>query len=121
MQIMNQCARCQADFICNKEDIRQCECSQLRLSSATQQFLKKTRWGCLCNRCLGHFEEQLTQANTIPFATQIHSLKENIHFYKQGNLVVFSELYLIQRGYCCQSGCRYCPYGFNKATIKSNL
>lgn len=27
---------------------------------------------------------------------------------------VFTELYLKERGYCCQSGCRHCPYGFNK-------
>lgn len=25
---------------------------------------------------------------------------------------VWTALYLTQRGYCCQSGCRHCPYGF---------
>ncbi|MBI2672850.1 hypothetical protein HYX19_01180 [Candidatus Woesearchaeota archaeon] len=27
---------------------------------------------------------------------------------------VFTEFYLLEQGYCCQSGCRHCPYGFNK-------
>lgn len=27
---------------------------------------------------------------------------------------VFTEFYLLERGYCCQNGCRHCPYGFNK-------
>jgi hypothetical protein len=27
---------------------------------------------------------------------------------------VFTEHFLRQRGYCCKSGCRNCPYGFRK-------
>ena len=26
--------------------------------------------------------------------------------------VVFTEKYLLKRGFCCQNGCRHCPYGF---------
>jgi hypothetical protein len=25
--------------------------------------------------------------------------------------VVFTEKFLRERGYCCESGCRHCPYG----------
>jgi hypothetical protein len=28
---------------------------------------------------------------------------------------VFTEKYLLKRGYCCQNGCRHCPYGFDKS------
>jgi hypothetical protein len=28
----------------------------------------------------------------------------------------FTEQYHLKRGYCCQSGCRHCPYGFDKKT-----
>jgi len=28
----------------------------------------------------------------------------------------FTEQYHLKRGYCCESGCRHCPYGYNKAT-----
>lgn len=27
---------------------------------------------------------------------------------------VFTSAYLLKRGYCCESGCRNCPYGFKK-------
>jgi hypothetical protein len=37
-----------------------------------------------------------------------------IHFYFEGGFMVFTEEYHKQRGYCCKSGCRHCPYGFNK-------
>jgi len=34
------------------------------------------------------------------------------YFSPEGYLV-FTEQYHLKRGYCCQSGCRHCPYGFN--------
>ena len=39
---------------------------------------------------------------------------EGIDFYFEGALVVFTEHYHLRRGYCCESGCRHCPYGFAK-------
>jgi hypothetical protein len=51
-----------------------------------------------------------------------------IGFSKKGNLqeedfylspegyVVFTEKYHLKRGYCCKSGCKHCPYGFDKKT-----
>ncbi len=38
-------------------------------------------------------------------------------FYKtpEGYLV-FTEQYHLRRGYCCKSGCRHCPYGYDKKT-----
>ncbi|MHB1673672.1 MAG: DUF5522 domain-containing protein [Acidobacteriaceae bacterium] len=34
--------------------------------------------------------------------------------YFDGPYLVFTEAYHRKRGYCCQSGCRHCPYGFLK-------
>lgn len=31
-------------------------------------------------------------------------------FYYEGPYLVFTEHYLRKRGYCCNSGCRHCPY-----------
>ncbi|WP_112112481.1 DUF5522 domain-containing protein [Flavobacterium aciduliphilum] len=28
----------------------------------------------------------------------------------------FTEKYHLKRGYCCKSGCKHCPYGFDKKT-----
>jgi Family of unknown function (DUF5522) len=39
---------------------------------------------------------------------------EGVHFYFDDGLMVLTELYLAERGYCCKNGCRHCPYGFKK-------
>jgi len=33
-------------------------------------------------------------------------------YYNEDGFMVFTAVYLLKRGYCCQSGCRHCPYGF---------
>jgi len=40
---------------------------------------------------------------------------DKIYYYvdEDGNLV-FTEKYHLKRGYCCENGCRHCPYGFKK-------
>jgi hypothetical protein len=30
--------------------------------------------------------------------------------YQQGPYIVFTAQYHLRRGYCCNSGCRHCPY-----------
>jgi len=38
-------------------------------------------------------------------------------FYKTPEgYIVFTEKYHLKRGHCCKSGCRHCPYGFDKKT-----
>jgi len=39
--------------------------------------------------------------------------KEGLYYIENG-FYVFTEKYHLQRGYCCKSGCRHCPYGFKK-------
>ncbi|HLL77674.1 MAG TPA: DUF5522 domain-containing protein [Pyrinomonadaceae bacterium] len=39
---------------------------------------------------------------------------EGEDFYREGAFVVFTEAYHLRRGRCCESGCRHCPYGFEK-------
>ena len=31
-------------------------------------------------------------------------------FYYENGLVVFTAAYHLKRGYCCNSGCRHCPF-----------
>jgi len=40
--------------------------------------------------------------------------KDDPDFYWENGFMVFTEAYHRKRGYCCQSGCRHCPYGFKK-------
>ncbi|HTK37824.1 MAG TPA: DUF5522 domain-containing protein [Pyrinomonadaceae bacterium] len=35
------------------------------------------------------------------------------HYFENG-LMVLTERFLLKRGYCCENGCRHCPYGFSK-------
>ena len=30
--------------------------------------------------------------------------------------IVFTEKYLLKRGYCCKNACKHCPYGYDKKT-----
>jgi len=41
-------------------------------------------------------------------------LIEGIDYYVENGLFVFTAEYLRERGYCCTSGCRHCPYGFER-------
>lgn len=42
-------------------------------------------------------------------------LKEGEDYYlNEQGLMVFTAKYHLKRGYCCESGCRHCPYGFSK-------
>jgi len=41
-------------------------------------------------------------------------LVEGEDFYREGPFIVFTAKYLRERGYCCESGCRHCPWGYRK-------
>jgi hypothetical protein len=38
------------------------------------------------------------------------SLIEGEDYYMDGPYLVFTEAYHLKRGYCCNSGCRHCPW-----------
>ena len=40
---------------------------------------------------------------------------EDFYFSEKGYRV-FTEKYHLRRGYCCKSGCKHCPYGYDKNT-----
>ena len=37
-------------------------------------------------------------------------LIEGEDYYYEGALMVFTARYHLRRGFCCDSGCRHCPY-----------
>jgi Family of unknown function (DUF5522) len=45
--------------------------------------------------------------------------KEDYYLTSDG-FIVFTEAYHLKRGYCCQSGCRHCPWKKNKEDKKIN-
>ena len=53
-----------------------------------------------------------------------NTIKENEdYYYNEQGYKVFTENFHLKRGYCCKSGCKHCPYGYDKKTdrfIKPN-
>ncbi len=43
-------------------------------------------------------------------------LEEGDYYWTPEGYRVFTAKYLLRRGYCCESGCRHCPYGFDPKT-----
>ena len=38
--------------------------------------------------------------------------KEKNYIDPKTGLKVLTEYYLLKRGFCCSTGCRHCPYGY---------
>jgi hypothetical protein len=47
---------------------------------------------------------------TTPSPEENQPLVEGVDYYMDGPYLVFTEEYHRKRGYCCQSGCRHCPW-----------
>lgn len=45
-------------------------------------------------------------------ADKAETFIEGLDFYFENGLMVLTRLYLLNRGFCCEKGCRNCPYGF---------
>ncbi|MBL4706419.1 MAG: hypothetical protein JKY54_17965 [Flavobacteriales bacterium] len=40
---------------------------------------------------------------------------EDFYLNEEG-FIVFTEKFHLKRGHCCKSGCKHCPFGYDKAT-----
>ncbi len=99
------CDKCKKNFL---EDSIQSE-SREKLDANTRDFLLKTQYQEICPKCLGILDCLVRKTAKHRFR---EPLKEGLHYTLDGDLFIFSEFYHILRGYCCQSGCIHCPYGF---------
>ena len=46
----------------------------------------------------------------------MEELIEGIHYYfNEEGLVVLTEKYHLEKGYCCGNGCTHCPYNYENA------
>ena len=106
--VAKSCSRCKNDIECKMDSIQDCLCAQVTINKECSEYLKETKYDCLCNSCLTKLNELVLQAESAP-----SKLTENIHYYLENGLLVFTELNHIQRGYCCKSNCRHCAYGFD--------
>lgn len=52
--------------------------------------------------------------------SKINDLEKDEYYKTEEGYIVFTEKYHLKRGYCCKSGCKHCPYGFDKKTGQIN-
>lgn len=45
-----------------------------------------------------------------PSSCPVAELLEGVHYYWEGEALVFTAAYHLARGHCCGSACRHCPY-----------
>lgn len=43
-------------------------------------------------------------------------IEEGDFYSNEEGYRVFTEQYHLKRGYCCRSGCKHCPYHYDKKT-----
>lgn len=53
--------------------------------------------------------------------TKPNKFVENIDYYFDNGLMVLTENFLRNRGYCCGNGCRHCPYQGNEKIEKQKI
>ncbi|NLP58053.1 DUF5522 domain-containing protein [Lutibacter sp. B1] len=54
---------------------------------------------------------------------KLNNFSEEDYYINEVGYRVFTEHYHLKRGYCCKSGCKHCPYGYDKKTdsFKNNI
>ncbi|HEX5155313.1 MAG TPA: cysteine-rich CWC family protein [Parafilimonas sp.] len=107
-----QCPRCSNLFECRAGDMYNCQCYAVALSDAAKLFLESTSYDdCLCKNCLLQIEQMVQFGLRHEFPKQGELMIEGLHYYFDNGYFVFTELYHLQRGYCCNNNCRHCAYG----------
>src|SRR5713226_6408728 len=110
------CSNCGVSFTCGPAAGKgSCWCEELPQVS----LVAGADQDCLCPQCLSQAIGQLPlkqseMRNVSRSAKGITSsppiLVEGEDYYCEGPAIVFTASYLLRRGYCCESGCRHCPY-----------
>ena len=60
-------------------------------------------------------DKKQSSQKPIMGTVSMSEMTENEDFYiNDKGLFVFLEAYHLKRGFCCESGCRHCPYNFKK-------
>lgn len=85
------------------------------ISPELKSFLGKSNFEFLCAHCLSDLEKLMRKSQEIPFPSGKQQVIEGVHYYREKGCWVFTELYSLQRGYCCKQGCRHCAWGFKRS------
>jgi len=47
--------------------------------------------------------------------SKLANLDPDEYYKSPEGYIIYTEKYLLKRGYCCQNSCKHCPYGFDKS------
>ena len=101
------CPRCGNVFSCCPEN---CWCNELPPIMPLNDYEE-----CLCPACLKDaIQVKLNKSITSKTLTPIGKAEmiENEDYYiNENGLWVLTSEYHLKRGYCCENGCKHCPYG----------
>ena len=109
------CSSCGVSFSCGPAAGKGCWCEDLPPVS----LVAGADQDCLCPACLSEAIAKLAlignEATEVSASGTIATnsppiLVEGQDYYCEGPAIVFTAHYLLRRGYCCDSGCRHCPY-----------
>lgn len=106
------CGKCSAIINCQVNNVEDCACSEVVLNEEVCIFLSKMYFDCLCNACLGKIVSDINEAKNYSLPTGKETIVEGVHYYREGNKWVFTELYHLLKGFCCKNNCRHCVYGY---------
>lgn len=67
-----------------------------------------------CRKVSKTFHKLSYRVKSPPKSKISNGLTEEDFYMNQEGFMVFTALYHKKRGYCCQSGCKHCPYSFCK-------
>ena len=60
------CPRCACEFVCKANRIHQCDCTRVRLSLETVEYIRQRYDDCLCFGCLEVLESVISGRTDIP-------------------------------------------------------
>ncbi len=114
------CNRCHDRFLCGAAfSLAACWC--IKYPAFIELSENKE---CLCERCLmkkiksriNVFMDRLNSTGTTELDISKYQTVddiEGIDYYIDNGNYVFTKWRHLKRGYCCESGCRNCPYGYS--------
>ncbi|HKO99639.1 MAG TPA: cysteine-rich CWC family protein [Pyrinomonadaceae bacterium] len=112
--VQKKCSICGESFGCGATNPDQpCWCTELPRVEITEGD------DCRCPKCLTEIVDR--EKRESESGTEVAELIEGIDFYLEGSSLVFTALYHLKRGYCCDSGCRHCPYTDVARSVESKL
>ena len=115
------CPHCCKPFVCGASNGKGCWCMELPPLLPVEAGNQ-----CLCPDCLSSEIKAKLKAEPGKVMAALRKnagkagpdagfLQQGLDYYinQEGNWV-FTAFYHLKKGYCCQNGCKHCPYGFKK-------